>query len=132
MTEVYSARQAARRERGQTSVLAAAGWSVSAREPGGQRPTAVVAARSAPELPKHTELTPTQMDSRDRWAGSRSFSTPILAANLVCAVLINSNTLIINYGVKQRQFIKSTSEPRVSDPEESNKPFERTIRGWLL
>ena len=29
---------------------------------------------------------------------------------LVCSVLVNSDTLTANYGVKQSQFIKSTSE----------------------
>ena len=43
-------------------------------------------------------------------------------------------TLTTNYGVKQSQFtnLKSTSEPRASDPEESNEIFDRAIRGWLL
>jgi hypothetical protein len=30
---------------------------------------------------------------------------------LVCNVLMNSDTLTVNYGVKQNQFTKSTSEP---------------------
>ena len=54
---------------------------------------------------------------------------------LVCAVLVNSNSLTANYGVKQSQFIKPTSEPRASDPEKSeksNKAFDSAIRGWLL
>ena len=46
-------------------------------------------------------------------------------------VLVNSNTLIVNYSVKQSQFTKLTSEPCASDPEESNKVFDRAIRGWL-
>jgi len=40
--------------------------------------------------------------------------------------------LTANYGVKQTQFTKSTSEIRASDPKESNEAFDRTIRGWLL
>ena len=47
----------------------------------------------------------------------------------VCAVLINSDILITNYGVKQSQFTKPTSEPRASDPEKSNEVFDRAIRG---
>ena len=47
-------------------------------------------------------------------------------------MLMNSDILTINYGVKQKQFTKSTPEPRASDPEESNETFDRTIRGWLL
>ena len=46
--------------------------------------------------------------------------------------LVNSATLTANYGVKQSQFTKPTSEPRASDPEESNEAFDRAIRGWLL
>ena len=46
--------------------------------------------------------------------------------------LVNSVTLTVNYGVKQSQFTKPTSEPRASDPEESNEVFNRAIRGWLL
>ena len=41
-------------------------------------------------------------------------------------------TLITNYGVKQSHFTKSTSEPRVNDPKESNEAFDRAIREWLL
>ena len=41
-------------------------------------------------------------------------------------------TLTINYSVKQSQFTKPISEPRASDPEESNEAFDRAIRGWLL
>ena len=47
---------------------------------------------------------------------------------LVYVVLVNSNILTANYGVKQRQFTKLTSEPHVSDPEESNEVFDRAIR----
>ena len=43
---------------------------------------------------------------------------------------MNSDILTTNYGVKQSQFTKPTSEPRASDPEESNKAFDRAIRGW--
>ena len=43
---------------------------------------------------------------------------------------MNSDILIANYSVKQRQFTKLTPEPRVSDLEESNKVFDRAIRGW--
>ena len=39
-------------------------------------------------------------------------------------------TLTTNYGVKQSQFIKPTSKPRASDPEESNEVFDRAIREW--
>ena len=45
---------------------------------------------------------------------------------------MNSDILTVNYGVKQSQFTKPISEPRASDPEESNKSFDRAIRGWLL
>ena len=51
---------------------------------------------------------------------------------LVCAVLVNSDILIANYGVKQNQFTKPSSEPRTSDPEESNEAFDFAIIGWLL
>ena len=53
-------------------------------------------------------------------------------AHLVCAVLVNSDILIANYGVKQNQFTKPTAEPRASDPEESNEAFDHAIREWLL
>ena len=43
--------------------------------------------------------------------------------------LVNSATLTVNYGVKQSQFTKPTSEPHASDPEESNEVFDRAIRG---
>ena len=49
-----------------------------------------------------------------------------------CSALKIIIILTINYGVKQSQFIKPTSEPRASDLEESNEVFDRTIRGWLL
>ena len=48
-------------------------------------------------------------------------------SRLVCAVLVNNNSLTVNYGVKQSQFTKPTSEPRASDPEESNEAFGRAI-----
>jgi len=51
---------------------------------------------------------------------------------LVYSVLVNSDSLTANYGVKQSQFTKPTSEPPTSDPEKSNEIFDRTIRGWLL
>ena len=35
----------------------------------------------------------------------------ILGPRLVCSVLVNSDILIANYGVKQNQFIKPTLEP---------------------
>ena len=44
----------------------------------------------------------------------------------------NSVTLTTNYSAKQSQFTKPTSEPRASDPEESNESFDNAIRGWLL
>ena len=47
-------------------------------------------------------------------------------------VWVNSVTLTVNYGVKQNQFIKLTSQPRASDSKESNETFDRAIRGWLL
>ena len=47
-------------------------------------------------------------------------------------MLVNSDSLTANYGVKQSQFTKLTSEPRASDLEESNEAFDRAIRGWLL
>ena len=49
-----------------------------------------------------------------------------------CSVLVNSDILTAYYGVKQSQFAKPTSDPRVSDPEESNEAFDRATRGWLL
>ena len=51
---------------------------------------------------------------------------------LVCSVLVNSDSLTVNYGIKQIQFTKITSEPCASDPEESNEVFDRAIRGWSL
>ena len=48
---------------------------------------------------------------------------------LVSCILGNSNILTANYGVKQSQFTKSTSESRAGDPEESNETFDRAIRG---
>ena len=45
---------------------------------------------------------------------------------------MNSDILTDNYGVKQNQFTKSTSEPRASDSEESNEVFDCAIREWLL
>ena len=50
------------------------------------------------------------------------------ATGLVYAVLVNSDILTTNYGVKQKQFIKPTSELRASDLEESNKIFDCAIR----
>ena len=50
----------------------------------------------------------------------------------IFSVLINSDILTANYGVKQSQFTKPTSEPRASDPEEFNETFDRAIRGWFL
>ena len=49
-------------------------------------------------------------------------------ARLVCAVLVNSDTLIANYSVKQNQLTKLTSEPRARNPKESNEAFDRAIR----
>ena len=43
---------------------------------------------------------------------------------------MNSDILIVNYGIKQSQFTKPTQS--ASDPEESNKAFDRAIREWLL
>ena len=40
-----------------------------------------------------------------------------------CSALGIVTTLTTNYGVKQNQFTKPTSEPRASDPEESNEVF---------
>ena len=42
-------------------------------------------------------------------------------------MLINSDILTVNYGVKQSQFTKPTSEPRASDPEESNEAFDARL-----
>ena len=47
---------------------------------------------------------------------------------LVCSMLVNSDSLTANYGIIQSQFIKPTSEPRASDPKESNEAFDRAIR----
>ena len=35
--------------------------------------------------------------------------------------------MTVNYGVKQSQFTKPTSEPRASDPEESNEAFDARL-----
>ena len=43
-------------------------------------------------------------------------------------MLMHSDILTANYGVKQSQFIKPTSEPRASDPEESNETVDYGIR----
>ena len=53
-----------------------------------------------------------------------------IQSRLVCAVLVNSDTLTVNYDIKQSQFAKLISEPRANDPEESNEVFDRVIRGW--
>ena len=47
---------------------------------------------------------------------------------LVCSVLVNSDILTANYSIKQSRFTKATSEPHISDPEESNEDFDRAIR----
>ena len=52
--------------------------------------------------------------------------------HLVCTVLVNSAILAANYGGKESQFTKLTSDPHASDPEKSNEAFDRAIRGWLL
>ena len=57
------------------------------------------------------------------------FSLECRQARLVCTVLVNSDILIANYGVKQSQFTKPTSEPRACDPQESNDACDRAIRG---
>ena len=44
----------------------------------------------------------------------------------------NSNTLTGNYGGKQGQFIKPTSELCARNPKEFNETFDRAIRGRLL
>ena len=44
-------------------------------------------------------------------------------------MLINNDILTANYDIKQSQFTKPTPEPRASDPEKSNKVFDRAIRG---
>jgi len=46
---------------------------------------------------------------------------------LVYRMLGNSNTLTVNYSVKQSQFIKPISEPRARNPEDSNETFDRVI-----
>ena len=48
------------------------------------------------------------------------------------SALVNSDILTASYGFKQKQFTKPTPEPCASDLEESNKTFDRAIRGWLL
>ena len=40
-----------------------------------------------------------------------------------CSALGIIATLTTNYGVKQNQFTKPTSEPHASDPEKSNEVF---------
>ena len=64
------------------------------------------------------------MFSQKRRRAARQYQWP----RLVCAVLVNSDTLTANYSVKQSQFIKLTSEPRARNPEESNEVFDRAIR----
>ena len=65
-------------------------------------------------------------------AGTRTHSLRVTykstLVRLVCAVLVTSNILTVNYGVKQNQFTKPTSEPRASDPKESNEAFDHAIR----
>ena len=43
---------------------------------------------------------------------------------------MNSDILIVNYGIKRKQFTKPTPKPRASELEESNKIFNRAIREW--
>ena len=78
---------------------------------------------------------------RDRkvhhWRDVSQIRAPRREAGLVwmrarILALVNSATLTVNYSVKQSQFTKPTSEPRASDPKESNEAFDRAIRGWLL
>ena len=44
------------------------------------------------------------------WLGEGTKHTWCLRPRLVCSVLVNSDTLTVNYGVKQNQFTKPTSE----------------------
>ena len=64
------------------------------------------------------------MFSQKRRRAAHQYQWP----HLVCAVLVNSDTLIVNYIVKQNQFIKLTSEPRARNPEKSNETFDRAIK----
>ena len=47
-------------------------------------------------------------------------------------MLVNSDILTANYGVKQSQFTKSTSDPRASDPEESNEVFDVRLEDGIV
>ena len=58
--------------------------------------------------------------------GKRVDDSP--AAIMVSFGLFTSDNLTVNYGVKQSQFTKPTSEPRSSDSEESNETFDHAIR----
>ena len=49
-----------------------------------------------------------------------------------CSVLVIVTTLTTNYGVKQSQFTKPTSEPRARNHEKSNEAFDQSIRERLL
>ena len=49
-------------------------------------------------------------------------------ARFICVVIVNSDTLTVNYSIKQSQFTKLISEPRARNPEESNEAFDRAIR----
>jgi len=84
--------------------------------------------RPSPQSWRSERARPRRLTSLAAWVqGSRSRNsrnTP----RLVCSVLVNSDSLTANYGIKQSQFIKSTSKPRASDPEKSNEAFDRTIR----
>ena len=42
-------------------------------------------------------------------------------------MLVNNDILTTNYGIKQSQFTKPTSEPRASDPEKSNETFDSRL-----
>ena len=64
------------------------------------------------------------MFSQKRRRAAHQYQWP----HLVCAVLVNSDTLPVNYSVKQSQLTKLTSEPRASNPEESNEAVDPAIR----
>ena len=64
------------------------------------------------------------MFSQKRRRAAHQYQWP----RLVYAVLVNSDTLSVNYSVKQSQLTKLTSELRARNPEESNEAVDFAIR----
>jgi len=59
---------------------------------------------------RHARRTHTGRDGRREARDVRRARGGAIRSRLVCAVLMNSDTLIANYGVKQSQFTKPISE----------------------